>query len=141
MPSAEPKKASRRRFILGGLGVAGALVVGWGLMPPRQRLNASTPLPVQDGQVALNGWIKIARDGTVTVAMPHSELGQGIHTALAMLVAPEPAAMARGFERLLREPALRARLGAVAQEKAQREYSLRAYRHKLKLAYTALQGG
>jgi isoquinoline 1-oxidoreductase beta subunit len=89
MRSAEPKKASRRRFILGGLGVAGALVVGWGLMPPRQRLNASTPLPVQDGQVALNGWIKIARDGTVTVAMPHSEMGQGIHTALAMLVAEE----------------------------------------------------
>lgn len=89
MQSAEPKKASRRRFILGGLGVAGALVVGWGLMPPRQRLNTLEPLLVKDGQVALNGWIKIGKDGTVTVAMPHSEMGQGIHTALAMLVAEE----------------------------------------------------
>ena len=89
MQSAEPKKASRRRFILGGLGVAGALVVGWGFMPPRQRLNTSEPLPVNDGQVALNGWIRIGKDGTVTVAMPHSEMGQGIHTALAMLVAEE----------------------------------------------------
>lgn len=65
---------------------------------------------------------------------------QALDPSCAMLVAPEPAAMARGIEQLLREPALRARLGAAAQEKAQREYSLPAYRHKLKLAYTALQG-
>lgn len=84
-----PKKQSRRRFILGGLGVAGALIVGWGVMPPRQRLNAAHPLPVADGEVALNGWIKIARDGTVTVVMHKSEMGQGIHTALQMLVAEE----------------------------------------------------
>jgi isoquinoline 1-oxidoreductase beta subunit len=37
------KKPSRRRFILGGLAVTGALVVGWGVMPPRQRLNGSHP--------------------------------------------------------------------------------------------------
>ncbi|GGC91688.1 xanthine dehydrogenase family protein molybdopterin-binding subunit [Undibacterium terreum] len=85
----EAKKKSRRRFILGGLGVAGALIVGWGVMPPRQRLNAAHPLPVADGEVALNGWIKIARDGTVIVAMHRSEMGQGIHTALQMLVAEE----------------------------------------------------
>jgi len=89
MHAAEPKKKSRRRFILGGLGVAGALIVGWGVMPPRQRLNTSAPLPVKDGEVALNGWIKIARDGLVTVAIPFSEMGQGIHTALPMLVAEE----------------------------------------------------
>jgi glycosyltransferase involved in cell wall biosynthesis len=66
---------------------------------------------------------------------------QALDASCAMLVAPEPAAMASGFERLLREPALRVRLGAAANEKAQREYSLPAYQHKLKLAYTALQGG
>jgi isoquinoline 1-oxidoreductase beta subunit len=31
------KKTGRRRFILGAAGAAGALLVGWGLMPPRQR--------------------------------------------------------------------------------------------------------
>lgn len=82
-------KKSRRRFILGGLGAAGALVVGWGVMPPRQRLNGAHPLPVVQGEVALNGWIKIAADGIVTVAMHRSEMGQGIHTALQMLVAEE----------------------------------------------------
>ncbi|HJV50379.1 MAG TPA: xanthine dehydrogenase family protein molybdopterin-binding subunit [Noviherbaspirillum sp.] len=89
MRSAEVKKKSRRSFILGGLGVTGALIVGWGILPPRQRLNAAHPLPLNGGEVALNGWIKIATDGTVTVAMPSSEMGQGVHTALPMLVAEE----------------------------------------------------
>ncbi|MTV38732.1 xanthine dehydrogenase family protein molybdopterin-binding subunit [Duganella radicis] len=83
------KSTSRRRFILGGLAVTGALVVGWGVMPPRQRLNGSTPLPLSGGSVALNGWVGIHPDGTVSVAVPRSEMGQGVHTALPMLVAEE----------------------------------------------------
>jgi isoquinoline 1-oxidoreductase beta subunit len=39
--------------------------------------------------VALNGWIKIASDGGVILAMPRSEMGQGVHTALPMLAAEE----------------------------------------------------
>ena len=89
MSDDQPRKKSRRRFLLGGLGVTGALIVGWGVMPPRQRLRTAEPLPVQSGEVALNGWIKLAADGTVTVAMPRSEMGQGVHTALPMLVAEE----------------------------------------------------
>ncbi|HJW54802.1 MAG TPA: molybdopterin cofactor-binding domain-containing protein, partial [Burkholderiaceae bacterium] len=89
MRSAELKKKSRRSFILGGLGVTGALIVGWGILPARQRLNASHPMPVENGEVALNGWIKIGSDGAVTVAMPSSEMGQGVYTALPMLVAEE----------------------------------------------------
>jgi len=85
----KPRTLSRRRFIFGGLAAAGALVVGWGVMPPRQRLNATHPLPLTDGAVALNGWVAIAPDGTVSVAMPRSEMGQGVHTALPMLVAEE----------------------------------------------------
>ena len=84
---------SRRRFLLKGLGLGvagvGALVVGWGVLPPRQRLHGSVPLPVKDGAVALNGWLAVRLDGTVLLAMPRSEMGQGVHTALAMLVAEE----------------------------------------------------
>jgi isoquinoline 1-oxidoreductase beta subunit len=42
-----------------------------------------------EGDVALNGWIKIASDGGIIVAMPRSEMGQGVHTALPMLAAEE----------------------------------------------------
>jgi isoquinoline 1-oxidoreductase beta subunit len=85
----KPRQSSRRRFILSGMVTAGALVVGWGVMPARQRVRATHPLPLSGGAVALNGWVAVAPDGSVTVAMPRSEMGQGVHTALPMLVAEE----------------------------------------------------
>lgn len=78
----------RRRWLLVG-GAAAGLLVGWGLLPPRSRLGGPGTLPVREGEVGLNGWIKIAADGGVRLAMPRSEMGQGVHTALAMLVAEE----------------------------------------------------
>ncbi len=79
----------RRTLLASGLGAAGALIVGWGLLPPRSRLGTAETLSMVDGGVGMNGWIKIAADGTVLLAMPKSEMGQGVHTALAMLVAEE----------------------------------------------------
>ncbi|MGZ5203827.1 MAG: molybdopterin cofactor-binding domain-containing protein [Caldimonas sp.] len=79
----------RRTLLLSGLGAAGALVVGWGVLPPRSRQGGVDTLPVVEGEVGLNGWIKIAADGSVLLAMNRSEMGQGVHTALAMLVAEE----------------------------------------------------
>ena len=79
----------RRTWILGGLGTAGALVVGWGFMPARSRLGTPDMMLPTQGDVALNGWIKIAVDGSVVMAMPRAEMGQGVHTALPMLVAEE----------------------------------------------------
>ncbi|MGO4382474.1 molybdopterin cofactor-binding domain-containing protein [Pseudoduganella sp. RAF19] len=86
----KPPRISRRRFLLSGVAVAGAtMLVGWGVMPPRQRLHSSANLPVENGAVALNGWIAISPDNTVTLAMHRVEMGQGVHTALPMLVAEE----------------------------------------------------
>ena len=79
----------RRALLVSGVGAAGAVVVGWALLPPRDRLGAVDALSVADGEVGLNGWIKIASDGAVMLAMHRSEMGQGTHTALAMLVAEE----------------------------------------------------
>jgi isoquinoline 1-oxidoreductase beta subunit len=79
----------RRTWLLSALGATGALVVGWGVMPARSRLGAPELMLQTQGDVALNGWIKIAADGAVVLAMPRSEMGQGVHTALAMLVAEE----------------------------------------------------
>ena len=79
----------RRTWLLSALGATGALVVGWGVMPARSRLGSPELMLQTEGDVALNGWIKIAQDGAVVLAMPRSEMGQGVHTGLAMLVAEE----------------------------------------------------
>lgn len=93
-PASEPAqhgapRRSRRRFLLGGLLGSGALLVGWGMQAPRQRLHTAAPLPVEKGAVALNGWVALHPDGSVSVVVPRSEMGQGVHTALPMLVAEE----------------------------------------------------
>ncbi|HET9978205.1 MAG TPA: molybdopterin cofactor-binding domain-containing protein, partial [Burkholderiaceae bacterium] len=79
----------RRTWLLAGSGALGALIVGWGALPPRSRLGRAALLDRGDAAIALNGWLRIAPDGSVQLAMPKSEMGQGVHTALAMLVAEE----------------------------------------------------
>ena len=79
----------RRTLLVSGLGAAAALVVGWGALPPRSRLGRAGTLPAAPGEVGLNGWLRIGADGGAVLAMPRSEMGQGVHTALAMLVAEE----------------------------------------------------
>ncbi|MEP6720539.1 MAG: molybdopterin cofactor-binding domain-containing protein [Variovorax sp.] len=83
---------TRRTVLLGSAGVAGALgalMVGWTAMPPKPRLVTADPLPVGPGQSALNGWVKIGADNTVGIVMCKSEMGQGIYTGLAMVLAEE----------------------------------------------------
>jgi isoquinoline 1-oxidoreductase beta subunit len=80
---------SRRQFVLATAGAAGALVVGWSVLPPRQRMTTSQPLATARGESAMNGWVKVGPDGTVTVMLPKSEMGQGVMTSLAMLLADE----------------------------------------------------
>ncbi len=79
----------RRSLLLSGLGIAGALVVGWGVLPPRSRLGSAALLEGTGDGVALNGWLRITPEGGVQLVMARSEMGQGVHTALAMLVAEE----------------------------------------------------
>jgi isoquinoline 1-oxidoreductase subunit beta len=82
---------NRRVVLLSGAAAAGALVVGWAGLPPRGRLGRAELWPpgAEAGAVALNGWIKVARDGSVLFATPFAEMGQGVHQALALMVAEE----------------------------------------------------
>ena len=47
------------------------------------------PLPLPRERFRFNPWVSIAADGTVIVTVERSEMGQGVNTALAMLVAEE----------------------------------------------------
>jgi len=79
----------RRHFVLAGTLAGGGLLVGCTRPSPATRLGADERLLASGGQVAMNGWVKITPDDRVVVAVPRAEMGQGVHTALAMLVAEE----------------------------------------------------
>ncbi|MEY4752893.1 MAG: hypothetical protein RJA44_568 [Pseudomonadota bacterium] len=80
----------RRHLLIGGLTGAGALLLGWGdESPVAARLGPRQGLAAQPGTTTLNGWLRIAADGSVHLGMPRAELGQGVHTGLAMLVAEQ----------------------------------------------------
>jgi isoquinoline 1-oxidoreductase beta subunit len=74
-----------RRTLLVGGGVGIGLVVGYLLWPRR----LPSDLPLRADEQAFGNFIKIARDGRITVAVPQAETGQGIWTALPQIVADE----------------------------------------------------
>ena len=80
------KGLSRRAFLKSGAAVAGGLVIGFWL-PGRQRHAFAQGAPKPP--IHPNAFLRIAKDGTVTVMVKNLEFGQGVTTALPMLVAEE----------------------------------------------------
>lgn len=80
---------SRRQVLWVGAGAVGALVVGWGFAPPRSRLTHDLFEPSSREALSINAWVRVGADNSVTLFMPQCELGQGVHTGLAMLLAEE----------------------------------------------------
>ena len=83
------KKWTRRMAIIGGVAGGGLLGVGFWFSRERDRLGERTLFNVKPNEAGLSGWIKITRDNGVVVAVPRAEMGQGVQTAFAMLVAEE----------------------------------------------------
>ena len=83
-------------LIGGGAGVG--LVVGFALWPK----HLSSELAAKPGEQTFGNYIKIARDGRITVAVAQVETGQGIWTALPQIVADE---LGAAWETIAVEPA------------------------------------
>ena len=86
---AGPPKLTRRRFLLGSAAVAGG--VAFGFYAARDRSipdGLAAAAGSAEGDVVLNPWLVIGSEG-ITVVTPRAEMGQGIHTTLAALVAEE----------------------------------------------------
>src|SRR5471032_1354718 len=85
-----PKSPMRRRVLIAAGVSAGAFTLtGWLFYRERDRMRRPTALLPREGESVFNAWIKIGVDGFVLVQVPRQEMGQGITTALPMLVAEE----------------------------------------------------
>ena len=87
---------SRRDFLNATATVGGGLVLALTLPgrggKPNSAAAAATGAPKTAAAAAggqLNAWLKIARDNSITVIVDRSEMGQGVYTALPMLLAEE----------------------------------------------------
>src|SRR2546423_3581117 len=77
---------NRREFLKTGAAAGASLVIGLYLpaFDPRAPHAAAAPGPFKP-----NAWIEIAPDGAVTIWTGRSEMGQGVRTAMPMIVAEE----------------------------------------------------
>ncbi len=81
---------TRRRMILGGSLVGGALVVGYAATHPTELGGVLLSGGGTDPEPsAFGSFIRIAPDGWVTIVNKQQELGQGIHAGIAALIAEE----------------------------------------------------
>jgi isoquinoline 1-oxidoreductase beta subunit len=84
---------TRRQFLIGSAAIAGGVAIGFRLNLP-DRLRDSIDL--EPTPTALTPYVLIDKDG-ITIITPRAEMGQGIHTTLAALVAEE---LDVGFEQI-----------------------------------------
>jgi isoquinoline 1-oxidoreductase subunit beta len=81
-------QTTRRGFLKGGAGLALAIVA-----PTVALAEVGGPghagSAMVDGEFSPNAFLRIGTDGTVTVVSKHLEMGQGVYTGLATLVAEE----------------------------------------------------
>jgi len=81
-------KISRRRFLLSAAVVGGGVLIGYAATRPSRHRLANDSL-AENGQRFFTSWLRLDPDNRVTVYVPHSEMGQGVHTSLAMMAADE----------------------------------------------------
>jgi isoquinoline 1-oxidoreductase beta subunit len=88
-----PGSPSRRDVLKVGLGTGGALLVIFGIPSIAKRFRQDTAsiteAKAEAAPFAPNAFIRIDRRGEVTLVMPMAEMGQGVYTAMAMLLAEE----------------------------------------------------
>ena len=81
-------KWTRRAFISAGVIAGGGLIVGVAIRPGQRAAELSKHV-AGDGETLLHTWLKLDTNNVVTAIIPHAEMGQGVGTALAQMLADE----------------------------------------------------
>ncbi|HMX38992.1 MAG TPA: molybdopterin-dependent oxidoreductase, partial [Saprospiraceae bacterium] len=86
-----PATLGRRTFLKTTTLAGGGLMLGFGWLAEACKTpDAASPLPgAPTDWVGINGYIKIAPDGRVTIMSPNPEIGQNVKTTMPMIVADE----------------------------------------------------
>jgi isoquinoline 1-oxidoreductase subunit beta len=85
----KPENHSSRRDFLKTTALAGGGLVIAFVVPSANRFAFAQAAETPSAAFAPNAFLRIAADDSVTVLMAHAEMGQGIWTALPMLIAEE----------------------------------------------------
>lgn len=89
MSTHEKFVATRRDFLKGSTAAAGALVIGFALPVVTRFADATAAIGDPPAPFAPNAFLRIAPSGEITIVSGLSEMGQGVHTGIASLVAEE----------------------------------------------------
>ncbi len=86
-PASGVAKIARRTFLVSAGVVGGGVALGLALSPNRLKMYRDDV--ASDDEIILNTWVKLTPDNQLTVIIPHSEMGQGVGTGLAQMLAEE----------------------------------------------------
>lgn len=75
---------NRRDFLVSGVTALGGLMVAFNMPSPFSKILAATEVATKN-----NAFIRIAPDNTITLVINRLEMGQGVHTSMAQLIAEE----------------------------------------------------
>src|SRR5438874_8458618 len=81
---------SRRSFIQTSVAAGGGFMLGFHMpVALAASIGPQTQSTTTASGIEVNAWIVIDRDSTVTLRIPHTEMGQGGITSVALLIAEE----------------------------------------------------
>ena len=81
-------KWTRRAFITTGVAAGGVVIFGVTIRRG-DRSGKVAGLVGSESDSLFDVWLKISPDNTITAIVPHADMGQGVHTSLAMMLADE----------------------------------------------------